>query len=130
MLGHEVALPPSPPRVPGSAVTANADADAPPRSGLKARAVTEAEPEPAEPKAKLRKVRDATKTRSRRKRAPRYRFDSISFIVTETSSFVHAYSTHAHRAYIFHILFLYYCFSFVVVDYNIAHRTLYSLVHL
>jgi len=41
--------PPSPPRVPGSAVTANADADAPPRSGLKARAVTEAEPEPAEP---------------------------------------------------------------------------------
>jgi len=56
------------------------------------------------------------------------------------SFFVHRYGnqlvrtctqhTHAHRAYIFHILFIYYrFFRFVVVDYNIAHRTLYSLVH-
>ena len=61
----EDALPPSPPRVPESVAAMHAEA--PSRSGLRARAVTEPGAEPAEPKAKRRKVRGATKTRSRGK---------------------------------------------------------------
>ena len=57
--------------------------------------------------------------------------DSISFIVTETSSFAHAHSTHAHHAFSIFYLFIVLSYVFcVVAGYNIAHRTLYSLVHL
>jgi len=61
----EDALPPSPPRVPES--IAATDAEAPSRSGSRAREVPEPGAEPAEPKAKRRMARGATKTQSRGK---------------------------------------------------------------
>ena len=118
----EGAPPPSPPRVPGGVVAMDAEAEARPRSGSEARAVPEPEAEPAQRLGVRRRVFGTKGVFV----SPG--IDSISFIATETRSFAHTAHTHTtHFLYLIYLLSLR-TFSIVILDYNIAHRTLYSFV--